>query len=245
MALLNFLREPLTFARQMGSYSAGRVVRIADQLTTDSDAEMASRFRVPSISAIELGMVKAKDPPASLEVAGAGIARLGELVREMVDFYRTYEFFHVQYKHGLKILFRPFGGVLPAETIAARKRDVSAPLFALSNEALSSMVQRPPSQQDLMIEASPEAQPHLAELVTNRDLLRIQMAGPQVDLDGVAAHSREVSRLLRLAATNRLSLGHLDQNGQQTFELPGEGDQENLRVVIEPTHAVELSDVMS
>jgi len=71
------------------------------------------------------------------------------------------------------------------------------------------------------------------------------MAGPQVDLDGVAAHSREVSRLLRLAATNRLSLGHLDQNGQQTFELPGEGDQENLRVVIEPTHAVELSDVMS
>jgi hypothetical protein len=207
-------------------------VRIADKLAKDSDLEMASRFCIPSIEAIEAGMVKATDPPAALESARAGIARLGELVREVVDFYKTYEFFHVQYKHGLKILFRPFGGALPTETIAERKKDVSAPLFALSNDALSNMIQRPPGQQGLIIQSGPEAQPHLAELIANRDLLRIQMAGPPVDLDEVVAHSRAVSRLLRLAATNRLSLGHLDQNGQQAFELPGGVDWENLRVVI-------------
>ena len=69
------------------------------------------------------------------------------------------------------------------------------------------------------------------------------MAGPQVDLDAVVAHSWTVSRLLRLAVANRLSLGRTDQDGRQTFELPGEGDRETLNLVIEPPHAVELSDV--
>ena len=224
-ALLNFLREPLSFARQMGSYSAGRVVRIADQLAKDSDAEMASRFCVPSISAIESGMVKAKDPPAALEVAQAGIARLGELVREVVDFYKAYEFFHVQYKHGLKILFRPFGGALPAETIAERKTNVSAPLFALSNEALSRMVQRPPSQQGLMIEASPEAQPHLAELVANRDLLRIQMAGPQVDLDGVVGHSARYRDCSAWQPQTACRSGILTRTVSKSLNYPAKGSR--------------------
>jgi hypothetical protein len=161
----------------------------------------------------------------------------------VVDFYKTYEFFHVQYKHGLKILFRPLGEALPAETIAERKRNVSASLFALSNEALSKAVQRPTGQRALMLQVSPNAQPHLPELVAERDLLRIQVAGPPVDLDAIVAHSWTVSRLLRLAAANRLSLGQLDQHGQQTFELPGEAEQETLRVVLEPTHVIELSDV--
>ncbi len=243
-ALLTFLREPLNFARRMGNYGAGRVIRIADQLAVDSDAGMASRFCVPSIDVIEAGFVNSKDPEAALDAARAGIARLGELVRRVVDFYKTYEFFHLQYKHGLKILFRPFGGAPTAETIAERKTDVRAPLFALSNEALSRTLQRPPRQQTLMFQAGPEAQPHLAELITNHDLLRVQIAGPPVDLDGVIAHSWTVSRLLRLAAANRQSLGRVLQQGKQTFELPGEGDRETLSLVIEPPCAVGPNDVM-
>ncbi|MGP8207104.1 MAG: hypothetical protein ACLQVK_13815 [Acidimicrobiales bacterium] len=227
----------------MVSYEAGRVVRIADQLAKDSDAHMASRFCVPSINAIEAGMVTAERPDIALDAVRAGIARLGELVRGVVAFYKTYEYFRLQYKHGLKILFRPFGRAPTAETITERKTDVRAPLLALSNEALSKTLQRPPDQQGLIFPMEPEALPHLSELITNRELLRIQMAGPQVDLDAVVAHSWTVSRLLRLAVANRLSLGRTDQDGRQTFELPGEGDRETLNLVIEPPHAVELSDV--
>ncbi len=227
----------------MVSYEAGRVVRIADQLAKDSDAHMASRFCVPSINAIEAGMVTAERPDIALDAVRAGIARLGELVRGVVAFYKTYEYFRLQYKHGLKILFRPFGRAPTAETITERKTDVRAPLLALSNEALSKTLQRPPDQQGLIVPMEPEALPHLSELITNRELLRIQMAGPQVDLDAVVAHSWTVSRLLRLAVANRSSLGRTDQDGRQTFELPGEGDRETLNLVIEPPHAVELSDV--
>jgi hypothetical protein len=242
-ALLTFLREPLNFAGRMVSYGAGHVVKIADQLAKDSDADMASRFCVPSINAIAAGMVTAEDPDAALDAARAGIARLGELVRGVVGFYKTYEYFHLQYKHGLKILFRPFGGAPTAETITERKTDVRAPLLALSNEALSKTLQRPPEQQGMIFPMEPETLPYLSELVTNRELLRIQMAGPQVDLDAVVAHSWTVSRLLRLAAANRLSLGRVDEHGLQAFELPGEGDRETRNIVIRPPHAVELSDL--
>jgi hypothetical protein len=242
-ALLNFLQDPTSFARRMADYSAGRVVRIADRLSRGSDAEVGSLFCVPPFGVIEAGLAGAQYRQDGLETVRTGLARLGVLVRQVVDFYRTYEFFHVQYKHGLKILFRPFGDMLPSATIEERKESVRAPLFALTNEPLSKSLQRPPAQQVLAFRGDPEMLPYLGELTANRDFMRIQMAGPPVDLDAVAAHSWVVSRLLRMAAANRLSLGQLDENGNQSFQLPGQNDREAVMVVIQPSAAIGLGDL--
>jgi hypothetical protein len=242
-ALLSVLRDPTAFARRIGSYSAGKVVAVAAKIKSDTDTQIAARFCVPSIDAIEAGMAKAESPEAELVVARDGMARLGDLMRKVVDFYETYEFFHLQYKHGLKLLFRPFGGPPPSETIAERKNNVSAPLIALSNEALSKTGQKPVSQQAIMIVAGPEVQQHLGDLVLSRDVLRIQMAGPPVDLDEIVALSWHVSRLMRLGAANRQALGKLDGDGQQTFQLPGQQDRETISLTIEPDRAIELDDV--
>jgi hypothetical protein len=242
-ALLSFLRDPRAFARRIGGYSAGRVVRLADTLRKDSDAAIASRFCIPAVEKLQAGLAKASDPEGSGLAVRDGISRLGGLVRSVVTFYETYEFFHVQYKHGLKVLFRPFGGNPSAEVLAERKSDLKAPLLALSNETLSKMVERPPQQQAMMLHVIPEAQPHLAELVENRDLLRVQMSGPPVDLDSVAALSRTISRLMRLASTNRLALGAFDEDGQQIFKLPGIGDRETVSIRIEPEEPLGLDNV--
>jgi hypothetical protein len=242
-ALLSFLRDPLTFARNIGSYGPGRVLRLKDEMKGESDAELARRFCVPSVDAIEDEIGKGEGPRAAVDAVRGGIGRLGNLVREVIDFYETYEFFHLQYKHGLKILFRPFGVGPSPEAIAERKTDVRAPIFAITNEVVSKMVQRPPRQQGLVFYAIPEARPHLAEFMANRDLLRVQMAGPPVDLDHVVAHCWTVSRLLRIASANRLALGAFDEHGQQSFELPGEGEREVVSVCIEPPRALELRDV--
>ena len=242
-ALLNFLREPLSFPRQMGSYSAGRVVRIADQLAKDSDAEMASRFCVPSITAIESGMVKAKDPPAALEVAQAGIARLGELVREVVDFYKAYEFFHVQYKHGLKILFRPFGGASASRDHRRAEDECQCSIVCAQQRGTFQDGPAPTQPAGLDDRSHAQRRNHISPSSSpTATCCGSKWPGLRLISTGLLAHSWTVSRLLRLAATNRLSLGHLDQNGQQIFELPGEGVQENLRVVIEPNNAIEISD---
>jgi hypothetical protein len=241
-ALLSFLRDSQTFARQMGSYSAGKVIKLADRLEEETDAQIARRFCIPPIDSIQDGMQKAEDPESSVGIAWEGLSRLGRLARSVVAFYKTYEFFHLQYKHGLKVLFRPFG-VPTADAISERKGDLRAPLFAASNEPISKMLKRPQSQQTMMFQLTPHSQPHLNELVASRDLLRPQMAGPEVDLNDVVAHSWTVSRLLRLAQANRLALGELDEHRQQTFHLPGAGLKETIEIRIEPATAIALRDV--
>lgn len=242
-ALLSFLRDEDSFARRMGSYSAGKVIVLSEKLAIDTDDAVAARFCLPALTTIEEGMSNAEDPEAAIATAREGVARLAELVRSVVRFYKTYEFFHVQYKHGLRVLFRPFG--LPtAEAVAERKGDVRAPLFAASNEPIAQMLKRPPEQQALMFHLTALTQPHLQELVAGRHLLRAQMAGPEVDLDDVVAQSWVVSRLLRIAQANRLALGALDDDSQQTFQVPGPGPKEAIDLRIEPARAVELRDVV-
>jgi len=90
----------------MGSYAAGRVVAIATKLNRDSDEQIAARFCVPSI-----GCDRGRDG----ESRGRRRCRCSRAPRaspgsvsscaRVVDFYETYEFFHLQYKHGLKVLF--------------------------------------------------------------------------------------------------------------------------------------------
>lgn len=241
-ALLSFLRDPTSFSRRMGGYAAGKVIRLASDLKTDSEAALARRFCVPALDVIKAGMARATNPEAAVDAARDGRARLVELVREVVEFYETYEFFHVQYKHGLKLALNPFGRPT-ADAIAERKKNVSAPVFALSNEDIGKMLKRPQSQQAMMLQLDTESQAHISELVKNRDFLRLQMAGPEVELDQVVKLSWTVSRLLRLAAGNRIALGELDEDGQQSFSLPGPGETATIEVRIEPKRAVELKDV--
>lgn len=61
--------------------------------------------------------------------------------------------------------------------------------------------------------------------------------------DEVVKLSWTVSRLLRLAAENRVALGQLGENRQQSFSLPGPGETATVEVRIEPGRAVELKDV--
>jgi hypothetical protein len=76
-----------------------------------------------------------------------------------------------------------------------------------------------------------------------RGLLRPQIAGPEVDLDDVDAHSWTVSRLLRIAQANRLELGAVDEDGQQTFQLPGVASKETIDLRIEPASPIDLGGV--
>lgn len=243
-ALLSFLREPYRFAAKMGSYEAGKVTGLADKLGRDSDVELAGRFCFPSLDQLEAGLVHAADPAAALDDARRSAERLGSLVRNVVSFYKTYDFFHVQYKHGLKIRLRPFGS-LPPRTIGERRDNVSAPLYALTTEPLSKVLKRTPGQRGVSFQAGPESLAHVTELLADRNLLRLQLAGPPVDLDDVVGHSWTVSRLLRIAEANRLALGRLDSQGQQSFVLPADDDDATLQVTIAPRRALDLNDVQT
>jgi hypothetical protein len=243
-ALLKFLPESTEFAKRMMSYSAGQVTALGRSLPECSNDAIRALFFVPDRRVILDGLCKATDPQASVQKVEQGIERLLALTREVADWYLSYEFFHLQYKHGLKLpLRRPFGGELPGSTIDKRKQNVEAPLLAYTNETLSASLARPPEQQGLMMPGSPTSAPHLVQLINERALLRFQMAGQPIDLDDVVALCWSIVRLQRIAAANRIAVSDgLNDDSQQGFQLPAEDPYEVINVTLELARPATLAD---
>jgi hypothetical protein len=163
-------------------------------------------------------------------------------VREVASWYLTYEFFHNQYKHGLKHPMRPFG-VPPATTLKERRSHLRGPLIAYTNEPLAGALRRPPPLHTISYPDPGEvARPHIPELIQERQLLRYQMSGPEVDLDDLVALAWTVARLLRIAEANRLSISNGLDGGTQEFQLPGEKRIDTLVVRLSISNPVTLAD---
>jgi hypothetical protein len=246
-AMLMFLPERLDFVKRLTSYSAGKVTGFGRRLAEQVDETIRAHFFFPSATIVSKGLIDAPDPPAAEDLAAEAVSRLGDLTRSVAAWYLTYEFFHVQYKHGLKLPLRPFSSELPDETIEKRKRDVEAPLIAFTNEPLAKMLKRPPSQQTIVVPDPGEpARPHLAELIEDRALLRYQLAGADIDLDEIADLCWTIVRLLRIATANRLSAAAgPGADGEQTFELPGPEANQTISVALRPDPAITLDDFAS
>lgn len=238
-ALLRFLREPEYFARRMGSYAAGKVVEFGRGLATADDAAVSRLLLVPDADTVRAGLDGAPDVPGATAVIETGRARLGAMVRETAAFYREFEDFHNQYKHGLKLPLRGFG-TIPPETVAERRGDRRAPLFAYTNEPIAAMLRRSQPQQMMMFNAGERQRPHLAELVAERNLLRLQLAH-EVDLDEVVDRAHVIMQLLQIAQVNRLALGRVDDD-EQGFDLPGERRWERIHVTVRLDRPLALED---
>jgi hypothetical protein len=224
-ALLKFLREPTHFVRKMMSYSAGQVVNFGHSLGKLTDEKLRRMYLVPDAARIVAGISGAVEPVEDARRAQEGVERLTAMTREIVEWHETYEPFHLQYKHGLKVALRPFGKPT-SEAIAERKASVRAPLFMFSNDSAAQVATRPPDQQVLAINISSAVmQKNLTELDRDRSLLTLRFGGPEVDLDRIVAIGRTVLQLLRVAKHNRLMVAEgLDTNGQQRFVLPAQRD---------------------
>ncbi len=238
-ALLRFLRNPDFFARDMTSYRAGQVVDFGRGLI-DADDDVVSRmFLVPDRTRVRVGLNDAEDPDSAVAAIEAGRVRLGKLLRETTAFYRRFEDFHLQYKHGLKLPLRPFG-TPTGEAIADRKRSARGPLFVYTNEPLEAHAKRPHDEQAMMFHAGPVQQAHLSALVGQRNLMRLRVVA-DVDFDQLVEQSYTVMRLLQLAQVNRLSLGTVE-DGNQHFALPGVQRWEQIDVLVSPDRVLSLED---
>ena len=245
-ALLKFLPEPAEFVKRMTSYSAGQVTAFGRSIVNRSDSDIRKLFLIPDQQTFIDGLQNSDDPQAAISAVQEAVERLIALTRGVVNWYQSYEFFHVQYKHGMKLPFRPFGGTLPAATIEERKQNVVGQMLAYTNENLAATLARPPDQQAIMIpDAGPNTTAHLAELIQERALLRHQMSGPPLDLDDVVEVSRTVMRLLKIASANRLAISDgLNNGSEQTFQLPGQDTNETVDVTIERASPLTLADFL-
>lgn len=242
-ATLRFLRESVDFAKHMLSYNAGAVTAFGRGLTDADDEAIRRMFLVPDVSAVEHGLRNSAQSGTDLELYVESVARLGERVRTVTEWYWVYEDFHVQYKHGLKLAMRPYGNPI-AEAIEERRGNVSSALLAFTSEPIGKMIAGPKQQQVMAFpNLIPEALPYLSTLVEDRALLRYKQSGPPVDLDAIVGVSGTVAQLLRIAAANRIAVADgPDEHGSYKFALPGEKPFEIANVVLEIADPPALAD---
>ena len=221
-ALLKFIRST-DFVGDVMRYSAGGVTRFGEDLAKKSRDEVRRLFLFPDMDTIRTGLDGVEDIEADLALIDEHLDHLYELVQKVVSWYVEFKWFHVQYKHGLKVALRPFGTPTD-EAVAERLETVTMPLFAFSNETITEMMKRPLQQQGMMMFDldNPAINPHINRLVEERRLLRYQSSGKAVDLDELIDLSWEISRLLRCLIHNCVALlDGLGENSIQAFELPG------------------------
>ena len=239
-ALLRVLRDPHYFAREMAGYKAGTTVEFGRRLKDVDDATASRMFLVPDAQTVRSGFAKSDDPEHAVRVVEDARHCLGEMLRQVATFYGDIEGFHVQYKHGLKILFRPWGKVTEEE-IQRRRTSVDTPIYIHTNEPIAAMMRRGPGEQVMAFKLTDDQRAHLPALVEERNILRPRLRH-KVDLDEVADLSFTIVRLLRLAQTNRLSLGNVNDDGQQQFSLPAGERWGQVDSSIEIDRVLALSD---
>ncbi|WP_160711832.1 hypothetical protein [Chitinophaga solisilvae] len=121
-ALIRASRDPDYFIKNIVTYQAGQITNLIKGFKVD-DKSLGEAFHYPHV----LLFPNDKDRKAY----EAGKMKLKEIIGEILDFYREYEFFYIQYKHGLTIPIRPFGNVFSEEQVEKDKAGEFHPYLAV------------------------------------------------------------------------------------------------------------------
>lgn len=120
-ALLNATKSPDFFIQKITTYKAGNILNTIERYKASRE-QIVKDFCIP----IEVGQFENGQPELlrALDI-------LVELVRDQITFYKQYEFFYNQYKHGLSIPLRGHGNTYTEEQINLDKAGEFEPMVAV------------------------------------------------------------------------------------------------------------------
>jgi hypothetical protein len=150
--------------------------------------------------------------------------------------HARYAFLYNQYKHGLTVALRPFGGnPIPPGIIAGRKASLTG--------VLASYETRKPTDADLRREQvisfmlHPETQPFLTELHASDNLLRFSGDNRETHIDSLIEDAQRLTKLVNVIVLNRVDLiaPQADAAIGNTFRLPRNDlkDSRGVRVSVQ------------
>lgn len=133
-ALINASKNPDYFIRDIITYQAGQVTSTIKTFKPTTKS-LGSAFHFPA-------ELKWSDTEKG-EKFMKSVEYLKETVDRIIKFYRDYEFFYIQYKHGLTIPIKPFGNNFSPEQIQKEKDGLLEPfIVAFDNFNLHANVKR-------------------------------------------------------------------------------------------------------
>lgn len=117
-AFLKASENPNYFVRNIITYNAGKITNRIKEFKCNRKT-IADMFHFP----IDQDFTNEENK----KLFDEGVSPLITLVSDLLEFYKEYWFFYIQYKHGLAVALRPFGNMYNEEQIEKDKRNEQEP----------------------------------------------------------------------------------------------------------------------
>jgi len=217
-ALLRASKQPDFFIKNIITYKAGEVTSWIRSIKP-AITVLAPIFHFPDD--LKLGI------ESDQEKFDVCCKNIETHIEEIIVFFKNYEFFYNQYKHGLAVAMRPFGSVYSKEMVAKDKTGEIAPFLAVyDNMNLSAGFKKGTARttQGIMMPGlTDNVAPYLSKLAEENNYLRFVPPPdfPTFNMDLLVKKAALICNCIRLFMFNYAN--QLQSDGKTfQFRLPNE-----------------------
>jgi len=234
-ALINAAKKPDFFIRSIINYKAGKIDNAIKSFSIKKK-DICESFHFPYYPDSDYETEKEID---ILKVTDEGIIRLADAMVEIIEFYKKYQYFYNQYKHGLSIALRPYTDytedIVNADKLNAPHQ---SPIVALDS---LNFKDAPKNQYGytgylLMPCFSETIRPHINFLQSENNLLRFVMSPPDLNIENVLVIAKKTKRAIQLLISNFLQV--INDENPLKLRLPAPEDEEVYEFNIDVVNSI-------
>lgn len=219
--LVNFIREDEEFIKRVVKYWAGSIGKVPNRISQLSNDDLIKAYMIPDRDyVLEVMSEQSQEVREStLGTYDKGINNVLEYTKIIVESFNKYRFFYNQYKHGLTVALRPFGGKLNKSELQRRKRSLDGLPVCYDNETIEKSIKSGKSKAFVIPNLTPDIQPGITQLHEEENLLRYHY-GDLVDINELIKIGKKVHLLIRTLIKNRFDYVLPEKTQANTFYLP-------------------------
>ncbi len=209
-ALLKAGKKKDFFIRNITTYNAGQIENLIKQ--NISDKALCELFHFPYFDEFD-------DEEFKMAFTD-GLAQLRNRISIIKEFYKTYHFFYVQYKHGLTVALRPYANFNEDQILKDKQGSMETYLVAFENLAIRKVFGNKYRFQDyvLMPCLTINTQPFLGDLQDEDNLLRFVSTPSETTMQRFKECAITVRECMHIFINNLLSV--LRDNNPLELQLP-------------------------
>lgn len=229
-AFINASSKKDFFIRNIIQYKAGKIDNSISSFKNSKDV-ICNYFHFPNYPESEIESDRDKEISG---VMNEGISRLGEIVEEIIEYYKQYKFFYNQYKHGLSIALRPYGDYNDEQIELDKKGEFGdKSIIALDslNFKNAERNQYGNSGYLFMPAFSDNVRPHIPQLQKENNLLRYVMSPKGTSIEKIVEIAEKTKRCLQILIHNFRSV--INDEVKMHLRLPSENKKEVIEFQID------------
>jgi len=215
-ALIKASKQPDFFVRNVITYKAGEVINYLKSFKAD-EKNIGSIFHFPA----DLPFSDTE----SAERYNLGKSNLINYTNDLIKFYKDYEFFYNQYKHGLAVAMRPFGNIYNQDQIENDKTGKKHPYLSVyDNMNLQAGFKRGTASIKngiLMLGFTDNVRPYISQLSEENNFIRLVHPPdyPNLSIELLVDIAKKTFCCVNIFIDN-YHLKIKPEEGNRKFELP-------------------------